>query len=460
MSERENPLAMSNPYRKLADGSVDFGDGVVGPSDSDCELVNTLPEVPDVVRNSPESDSSKSIFDKFPFARLAYRLGLPALFLTAIAAVCEGGNEQDDSSESRVAGATVTRETVEPFLDWPFDEDLDIKVQQAWLYTDGTGHKGTDFIFGEIDQASTWQPFEVLAAADGEACANPPHRQGNAVFIRHVLDEGVLMYTYYGHLQSIAQGIPECASNGRIFVYQGEYLGVAGSSGMDDPDLIHEHFQVNNVSGQALDPYDIRSFRGEYPDHRGENGKFCGENTLWINCPTGPGQALDNESGPDESDFDKTIRESEDKAKEFIELLLTGGEENIFKAYGMVAKQEEFEKLYPNQLFMPSFELLEVCSEQMRLGGFRNYFAVIKRTIQEEDYNLGERWAWIVGATFDFRPWNNSYGRLDYKSYNPINHETDIWFWEFGNELLIIKLPLCKDPFSPLSTVVGQPPNQ
>lgn len=461
MSERKYPLAMSNTYRKLADGSVNFGSGIIGPSNSDCELVNGLPDLPKS-RDFPESDSSKSIlsiFDKFPkVAKLGYRLGLPALTLSLIAAVCDGGNDED-ASDVRVAGATVTRETVEPFLDWPFDEDLDIKVQQAWLYTDGSQHKGTDFILGEIDSSSTWQPFEVLAAADGEACANPPHRQGNAVFIKHMLDEGGLMYTYYGHLESIAQEIPECASSGRVSVYQGQYLGVSGSSGMDDPGLIHEHFQVNNSDGQAIDPYDIRSFRGEYPDHRGENGKFCGENTLWINCPTGPGQTVDNGETA-ESGFDAKVRQSEEKAREFIELLLTGGEDNIFNAYARVAKQEEFEKLYPNQLFMPSFELLEVCSEQMSLGGFRNWDVKIKRTIIKEQYEQGERWAWVVGVTFDFRPWNNSYGRLDYKSYNPVNYETDIWFWEFGDELLIIKLPLCRGPGTPLSTLVGQPADQ
>lgn len=150
-----------------------------------------------------------------------------------------------------------------PGLELPFPGHRDMKIQQGWIYTAGGIHGGIDFIKGELDDSDTWQSFPILAAASGEACANPPSREGNAVFIKHETN-GETIYTYYGHLESIQINIPDCGE-GVKFVFQGEEIGEAGDTGTEDG-WIHLHFQLNDEDGNPIDPYDIYDTRDAYPD--------------------------------------------------------------------------------------------------------------------------------------------------------------------------------------------------
>ncbi len=184
------------------------------------------------------------------------------------------------------------------FLIYPCPNDKDIKIQQGWYSTllDKDGklivieHKAIDFIKGEIDKADTWKPFDVLAAADGWVCSNPPDHEGNALFMVHLV-KGNFLHTYYGHLGEIKAGIPEYNAKekflGGIPVKRGEKIGVAGASGVinekgePEPTWIHLHFQVNLAGDIPVDPYDLRDQRAEYPNLNFANGKTLGQNTLW-----------------------------------------------------------------------------------------------------------------------------------------------------------------------------------
>lgn len=184
------------------------------------------------------------------------------------------------------------------FLTLPFSADPEMQIQQGWFYNfpDKNGnpakHQGLDFIKGLIDYASTWKPFEVLAAADGWAVCNPPSRQGNAVFIRHqAMNKDI--YTYYGHLATIAPGIPLYNnSDGTISkgipVRRGDKIGVAGATGVLDeqgnpqPTWIHLHFGVLDID-VYVDPYGEYGQRDVYPDPNFTNGKTLGNNALWKN---------------------------------------------------------------------------------------------------------------------------------------------------------------------------------
>lgn len=184
------------------------------------------------------------------------------------------------------------------FLTYPCPNDKDIKIQQGWYYTwlDEKGkpkeHGGIDFIKGEIDKADTWKPFDVLAAADGWVCSNPPDHEGNALFMTHLV-KGNFLHTYYGHLKEMRTGIPQYDAKkeflGGIPIRRGEKIGVAGASGVTDeygqpaPTWIHLHFQVNLAGDIPFDPYDLRQQRDEYPDLKFTNGKMLGQNTLWKN---------------------------------------------------------------------------------------------------------------------------------------------------------------------------------
>lgn len=145
--------------------------------------------------------------------------------------------------------------TVDRFLTLPFPYHSETRVQQGWH--DG----GIDYILGEKDRASTWQRFDVLAAADGEACGNCTARVGNAVWIRHTIG-GRRYYTYYGHLSEIAPQIPRGDPGHTIHVSRGQKIGVSGDDGASG--LIHLHFMLKDAGDIARDPYGLYTADREY----------------------------------------------------------------------------------------------------------------------------------------------------------------------------------------------------
>lgn len=176
------------------------------------------------------------------------------------------------------------------FLDLPFSPEGEMAMQQGWCFISDEGdkgeeHAGIDYIKGKVSK-SPWKTFPVRAAAAGEACVNPPHREGEAVFIKH-LANGKTYHTYYGHLQRIEDKIPECSVGETVHVESGEKVGDAGATGLSNGKLTHLHFQVNGPDNKAVDSYDIYGTRERYPNTTFSDGKLCGEHTLWRNCPIG-----------------------------------------------------------------------------------------------------------------------------------------------------------------------------
>src|SRR5260370_5759047 len=86
----------------------------------------------------------------------------------------------------------ITINIVSTILTLPYPNDTNMNIQQGWYYTNGNLHQGIDYIDGTIDSSSTWKNFAVLAALDGEACADTAgdaggcvKGPGNRVLIRH-----------------------------------------------------------------------------------------------------------------------------------------------------------------------------------------------------------------------------------------------------------------------------------
>ena len=150
-----------------------------------------------------------------------------------------------------------------PFLTLPFVPNSRMSVLSGWYYSGGGGfHGGIDYINGGVNDYGGWRTFPVIASADGEACGNCTSRQGNAVWIKHDVD-GATYYTYYGHLASIAKGIPLGSQSNTVWVKRGQILGMAGSTGAGG--ALHLHYGLYNASGQPVDPYSIGKLRESYP---------------------------------------------------------------------------------------------------------------------------------------------------------------------------------------------------
>lgn len=139
------------------------------------------------------------------------------------------------------------------FLTLPFT-DPRIVVQQGFIYSWGSLHGGIDYILGDRD-SGRWQSYDVVAAADGYACGNCTSRQGNAVWIKHDIN-GVTLYTYYGHLDTIEPSIPQGSQAQTVWVQRGQKIGVSGSTGVAEG-AIHLHFQVDLSNSSPLDPCNI-----------------------------------------------------------------------------------------------------------------------------------------------------------------------------------------------------------
>ena len=240
-------------------------------------------------------------------SRRAFILGSLGVAGALAATACEGTSKPFLSPSPSPPPSPTPEKPIFPtpekytsikFLTNPFPNDTKMKIQQGWFYNwpdEKTGnpakHQGIDFIKGEISDtdASTWKPFDVLAAADGWLCANPPLRLGNALFITHLVN-GNFYYTYYGHLEKMEKGIPLYDGKkeflGGVPVRRGEKIGVAGASGVTnekgEPELtwIHLHFGAQDANG-PLDPYDLHGERGMYPNPNSLDIKNLGPRSLW-----------------------------------------------------------------------------------------------------------------------------------------------------------------------------------
>jgi hypothetical protein len=182
------------------------------------------------------------------------------------------------------------------FLSSPF-KDADIRVQQGWYYSDGRIHKpngGIDYVKGST-ASSSWESFDVVAAADGVAVwdDDPNSGYGNVVLIRHdqADAQGRAYFTLYAHCQdgTVDPSIPKLGRKNREYqkwkhVLRGDFLGKAGSTGYnecsDKNKCIHLHFQVfvGGYYQNNKDPYDIRKKANFYSGD-------CGPNFLWEACP-------------------------------------------------------------------------------------------------------------------------------------------------------------------------------
>jgi murein DD-endopeptidase MepM/ murein hydrolase activator NlpD len=148
------------------------------------------------------------------------------------------------------------------FLTLPFQPNGNMEILSGWYYNGGGFHGGIDYINGNFNNLGSWRTFPVIAAADGEACGNCSSRQGNAVFVKHIVG-GLTYYTYYGHLASISNSIPLGSQSNTVYVKRGQYLGMAGDTGARG--LLHLHFQLMNANSTPLDPYSIGKLRWAYP---------------------------------------------------------------------------------------------------------------------------------------------------------------------------------------------------
>ena len=165
------------------------------------------------------------------------------------------------------------------FLTLPFHLQPDMRVAQGWYYTWWGAHLGVDFINGDIDNPDSWKTFDVLAAADGEACLNCVDGPGNKVWIRHMIDNKVY-YTYYGHLATIEPGILYLMRGSTVTVTRGQKIGTAGNTGTR---YIHLHFGVYNAYRVPVDPYDLYSDRSFY--YPNLNYKSMGSGNLFMGDP-------------------------------------------------------------------------------------------------------------------------------------------------------------------------------
>jgi hypothetical protein len=75
----------------------------------------------------------------------------------------------------------------------------------------------------------------------------------NKVWIRHTVN-GVIYYTYYGHLGSIESQIPLGNQNSTVFVRRGQVIGTAGDTGTNQG-WVHLHFGLKTAANAWVNPY-------------------------------------------------------------------------------------------------------------------------------------------------------------------------------------------------------------
>ncbi|NTU82742.1 MAG: M23 family metallopeptidase [Chloroflexales bacterium] len=180
------------------------------------------------------------------------------------------------------AGAAV------PLLTFPFPHHSDMKIVQGWCYDfqptsnmKPCDHRGIDYIkmpSGALYPYTSWQPFDVLAAIDGEIAVTWTN-SGTGLRIKSDPINGVTYYVGYNHLAYFEAGIQVGKR-----VTRGQKLGVAGDTGTGQPGLVHLHFEVK-VGNSFVDPYGHYTTRGVYPDPNGTNGLLSNSNHLWTTNP-------------------------------------------------------------------------------------------------------------------------------------------------------------------------------
>jgi hypothetical protein len=190
---------------------------------------------------------------------------------------------------------------VPQFLMLPFNaSDKKVTIQRAWTtYNPSSGrfdlnHHAIDYVNGPRDGVSSWKPFDVLAAASGEACGAKTAQggcfdsgeiMGNRVLIKHRVD-GKVYYTFYNHLKSIAGAIPLNNIKNTVHVNAGDLIGVAGDS--NSQGQIHLHFELLDENFKPIDPYGIKGITDQYPDVKGKNGKKAGNKSYFLTDPPQP----------------------------------------------------------------------------------------------------------------------------------------------------------------------------
>jgi murein DD-endopeptidase MepM/ murein hydrolase activator NlpD len=198
-----------------------------------------------------------------------------------------------------------------------------VSIQRAWWTINrDTGrfdllHHGIDYVYGKRDAVSTWQMFDALAAAPGDACAAKQSQggcfdsgeiMGNRVLIKHKVD-GKVYYTFYNHLDSIARNIPLNNIRDTVHVDQGDKIGVVGES--NSPGFIHLHWELLDENLKPIDPYGIKGITDEYPDPKGKNGNRSGKNNYFTtNPPTVFGAVLNPTPGPSDGPLPSGAGES------------------------------------------------------------------------------------------------------------------------------------------------------
>ncbi|MEO8285401.1 MAG: M23 family metallopeptidase [Chloroflexota bacterium] len=195
------------------------------------------------------------------FSRFSIRRSLIA---TAAVALTAGLSlfAASPSGTANAATAAPAGQARAQFLTLPFEPTDRMEILSGWYYNGGGFHGGIDFINGNYSGSRGWQTFPVIASADGEACGNCSSRQGNAVFVKHVVN-GATYYTYYGHLASISKDIPLGSQSRTVHVKRGQFLGMAGDTGARG--ALHLHFALMNANSTPLDPYSVGKLRGAYP---------------------------------------------------------------------------------------------------------------------------------------------------------------------------------------------------
>ncbi|NJN65541.1 MAG: M23 family metallopeptidase [Chloroflexaceae bacterium] len=210
-----------------------------------------------------------------------------------------------------MAGSLSTElKDVPKFLTLPFSPDPQMALLSGWYYDSGGLHSGVDYYRyhdpGTTDRTNDFSRFPVLAAADGYACGDRDDAEtqaitqtrqsgrcvqgyGHRVFIRHQV-QGRTYYTYYGHLDTIADDIPLGDRSDTVFVKRGQFLGFAGNTGTGGTG-IHLHFGLMSLEEGWVDPYDIHLKHHHYPDPNTANGLFSGLNDYWTTNP--PSYATD-----------------------------------------------------------------------------------------------------------------------------------------------------------------------
>ncbi len=196
---------------------------------------------------------------------------------------------------------------VPKFLTLPFPRDPAMVLLQGWFYDSGGLQQGIDYFryasAEDAERMGRFTGFPVVASADGYACgqlddaAETLHASqtvtqtgrscvrgyGHRVFIRHDV-RGATYYTYYGHLEQIADHIPLGNRTHTVPVKRGEVIGYAGNTGTNGG-TIHLHYGLLTGGGQWVDPYDLRSRHEVYPDPNRRNRLYSGLNDYWTTNP-------------------------------------------------------------------------------------------------------------------------------------------------------------------------------